>query len=395
MSMTRRSILLPIDRLIERKIMFAFRYARSISGCVFVTLFLLYPVCVGQSADSAGWLSSNKGMRFRLGGELEFEYVDTQNDAGIGQPSGHFQIDKFTLKPHVRIAGNIILESLLLFKVDGAYASEAYVIFSGLPLNSSLKIGLDDRFIDEKPGRKTEGFSLIDTVFARDDELALTWNGQHGNSYWVMSLSNGLELAQQSPSEDKSYKLIHDNRQTGDVNDNKEVGFGVGWKRPLSRECLMSVFVFGYTARLSRKDIDFLQDIKGYGTSESNKNNMYGVIMEYGLKGLSLGGKYIRARDGALDRYGWFAQVSCKIGLDRRKLFTAVSPLIRHGHLNVDLPHVPSDPLTWDRDMTTLALLIEVTRNVILKAEYYLNGETTGRDDVNNDEFLLQLEVKF
>ena len=109
------------------EMMFESGYARSVFGCVFVALFLLYPVCVGQGEESAGWLSSTKGMRFRLGGELEFEYVDTQNDAGIGQPSGHFQIDKFTLKPHVRIAGNIILESLLLFKVDGAYASEAYV----------------------------------------------------------------------------------------------------------------------------------------------------------------------------------------------------------------------------------------------------------------------------
>lgn len=374
-------------------------------------LFILFSVSSGQSPEERlkspdrgrnqpvegrkeDWSISLKGKRFKLGGELEFEYVDTQDDKEIKQPSGHFKLDKFTVMPRIQIADNIILQALLLFKADKASASEAHATFSGLPLNSSLKIGLDDRFINEKPGRKTEGFPLIDTVFARDDEFALAWNGRRASFYWMVSLSNGLALGQQASSEDASYKMLHDNRQISDMNHNKEVGFGVGWKHSIAGECFVDVLTFGYIARLSQEDIDVLQGMAGYGNSERDVNSMYGASIESKLKGLSFGGKYIRANDGILDRYGWFAQASYRIGLGEGKLFTSVSPLIRYGRLEVDLPNV-SDPLTWDRDMTTLALLMEITKGVILRTEYYLNGEATGGDDVSNDEFLMQIEVKF
>jgi hypothetical protein len=341
------------------------------------------------------WTSSLKGMQYKLGGELEFEYVDTQDDVETNQPPGHFQLDKFTLMPDIQILDNVILHSLLLFGADRAYASEAYATFSGLPLNSSLKIGLDDRFIYEKPGRKTEVFPLIDTAFARDDEFAITWNGRRKSLYWMLSLSNGLVLGQQAPGEDASYKLLHDNRQIGDMNHNKEFGLGVGWKYIHTREFFVDALVFGYIARLSSDDIDVLQGIAGYGNSESDLNTMYGFSIEGTLSGISLGGKYIRANDGVLDRYGWFVQTSYRIGLDDRKLFIAVVPLIRYGGLAIDLPKTPTDPLTWDRNMTTLALLIEIARGLMLKIEYCLNGETTGGDNVKNDEFLVQMEIKF
>ncbi len=342
-----------------------------------------------------GWTSSLKGMQYKLGGELEFEYVDTQDDAETDQPSGHFQLDKFTLMPDIQVSDSVILHSLLLFGADRAYASEAYATFSGLPLNSSLKIGLDDRFIYEKPERKTEAFSLIDTAFARDDEFAITWNGRRKSLYWMLSLSNGLALGQQAPGEDASYKLLHDNRQLSDMNDNKEVGLGVGWKYIHTREFFVDALMFGYMARLSSDDIGVLQGIAGYGNSESDLNSMYGFSIEGTLGGISLGGKYIRANDGVLDRYGWFFQTSYRIGLDDRKLFIAVVPLIRYGGLAVDLPKTPGDPLTWDRNMTTLALLIEIAKGLMLKTEYYLNGETTGGDNVKNDELLMQMEIRF
>jgi hypothetical protein len=326
---------------------------------------------------------------------LEFEYVDTQDDAETKLPSGHFQLDKFTLMPRIRIADNVTLQSLLLFKADKASASEAYAIFSGLPLSSSLKIGLDDRFIKEKPGRKTEIFPLIDTVFARDDELGIVWTGRQEPFYWMVSLSNGLALGQQAPSEDASYKMLHDNRQTSDINGNKETGFGIGWRYSIAREFFIDVLTFGYIARLSREDIDVLQKIAGYGDSGSDINSTYGASIENGLKGLSFGGKYVRANDGILNRYGWFVQGAYRVSLGERKLFIAVTPLVRYGRLEIDLPETPTDPLTWDRNMATLALLTEIANGLMLKIEYYLNGETTGGDNVSNDELLMQLEMKF
>lgn len=44
--------------------------------------------------------------------------------------------------------------------------------------------------------------------------------------------------------------------------------------------------------------------------------------------------------------------------------------------------------------MTTLALIAELAKNLKLKAEYYMNGEDTGGDDVDNNELLMQLQIK-
>lgn len=341
------------------------------------------------------WLPSRKGQQFRFGGELEFEYVDSQaNDHPDNSPASRFQIDKFNLKVEVDVAENIVLEGLFNFNAAGAKFSEGYAIFSGLPLDSSLKVGLDDRFFYMKPNRKTEAFSLIDTAFARDDELALTWSGKYESFYWNLSLSNGLALGESRPSEDKSYPLLHDNRQTGDANDNKEAGLGLGLKHKFEEDHSLDLLVFGYTANLSEDDVGVLQGIAGYGTSEDDTNDMYGATLEYKLRGLTLGAKYIQAHDGDLDRDGWFVQASYKIGLSGWE-GAFIEPVVRHGSLDVDIPKDPTDSLTWHREMTTVALLVGVAKNTMLKVEYYFNGEDTGAGDVDNDEFVMQLEMKF
>jgi hypothetical protein len=122
---------------------------------------------------------------------------------------------------------------------------------------------------------------------------------------------------------------------------------------------------------------------------------MYGASVESMLKGVSIGGKYIRANDGALDRYGWFVQALYRISLGERRPFAAVCPLLRYGHLEIGLPNIPADPRTWDRSMTTLALLIEIASGLTLKTEYCINGEATSEDNVSNDEFLMQIEARF
>ena len=61
----------------------------------------------------------------------------------------------------------------------------------------------------------------------------------------------------------------------------------------------------------------------------------------------------------------------------------------------VDLSSDPADSLTWDRSMTTLAVLLRFRKNFMIKVEYYLNGEETGASEVDNDEFVVQFEAKF
>ncbi|MDH5484070.1 MAG: hypothetical protein OEY43_02450 [Gammaproteobacteria bacterium] len=342
-----------------------------------------------------GWLPSYRGQHFKLGGELELEYVDTENGIDIDNPYGHFQVDKFTLLPRAQLTDRIALEALLLFKPDKTTLSEVYVIFSELPLESELTIGLDDRFINEWPARRTESFALIDTAFARDDTLGMVWERKKGKVFWHVSLTNGFELNESGPSEDKSFKFIHDNRQSTDTNSNKVVGLGLGRKIDIAEKTTLSVMGFGYWGSLSSDDIDFLQDVAGYGNSADDNQLRYGLALDLKHQSFNLGAKAIRARDGELDRDGWYLQTGYTFKLPENHYAQSIEPFIRYGVLNVDLPHVLTDSLSWDRSMTTLALLTSIRKNIKLKTEYYLNGESTGDVEVDNNEFLMQLEVKF
>ena len=53
------------------------------------------------------------------------------------------------------------------------------------------------------------------------------------------------------------------------------------------------------------------------------------------------------------------------------------------------------DPLTWDRTQLTGALLIDIVDNVSLRIEYDMNTETTGGDEILNDELSVQLRTRW
>lgn len=54
-----------------------------------------------------------------------------------------------------------------------------------------------------------------------------------------------------------------------------------------------------------------------------------------------------------------------------------------------------TDSLTWDRNQITLAVIIDILKDSKLKLEYYINDEDIGGKDIDNNEFLMQLEIKF
>lgn len=337
--------------------------------------------------------SSPAAANLKFSGEMEFEYVDTEHDGAT--PEGHFQLDKFNLCPRVKLSENVNLYGQFTFNAGGAYCGETYAIFSGLPLNSSLKAGMDDRFIDGKPNRKTETASLVESAFYNSDSLGLIWSGKQQELYWHFSLTNGYELSETSPAEDKSHKFICDAKQYGDSNENKEAGIGAGVKHSFAENHSLDVFGFGYLAKLSGDDKTVLRSIPGYGNSGDDRKEMAGAAADYRLGDLSLGAEYIASGYGSLDRDGFFVQAAYKIKTGAGKCFTSIEPLIRYGELNVDLPNDPSDSLTWNREKITLALIVEIEKNVLLKNEYYINRESTGGAEVDNDELLVQLEIRF
>ncbi|MDD3627602.1 MAG: hypothetical protein PHV06_09815, partial [bacterium] len=107
----------------------------------------------------------------------------------------------------------------------------------------------------------------------------------------------------------------------------------------------------------------------------------------------TFGFKYLSAQDGTLERDGWFAQLAYLIPVSANG--ASLEPVIRVGSLDFNLPPVPDDSLTWDRRETTVALLTTFTKGVMVKTEYYMNDENTGNGKVDNDELLIQLEIKF
>ncbi len=95
-----------------------------------------------------------------------------------------------------------------------------------------------------------------------------------------------------------------------------------------------------------------------------------------------------------MDRDGWYVQPSYKYSLGYNRL-TAVVFLLRYEDYNVDLTKNPTDSRTWDRQATTVALIASIVKGVKVKTEYYFNDEKTGGPDVDNNELLVQLEIKF
>lgn len=328
-----------------------------------------------------------------MGGEMELEFVDTDKDGE--NPHRRMQLDKFSLKPAVTFAEHVSLKGLIIFKIDKAYCSEVYGIFSGLPLNSCLKIGLDDRFLDENPSRKTEAITLTETSFFRYDEFAVTWSGKLGIFYWNASVSNGFVLGASAPCEDKGYPIIADKKQTTKVSSDMEVGGEIGLAGTAGKLHTFDIHLFGFRTRLSSDDVVFLQGIQGYGISDNRRNYMLGGALEYGFHGLGVAAAAIKAQDGILGRLTGFAQLSYRIPLLHGRYLTSTEPLVRFGWLDNDLANLPADPLTWDRQLITLALITTITKGVCIKSEYYITREKTGGAAPDNNEVLVQLEMKF
>lgn len=339
-------------------------------------------------------LLSREGLRLDIGGEVLIEYVDTENDINTSEPEGHFRVEFIMLAPKITLANNISAESEIEFETSGEILlNELYITFKKLPLNSFLKAGLEDRFI--KVSRKTETYPLIATAFWRDDDVGLTWGGEHEALYWRLSLTNGNRLADKQVSRDSSYPMLKDGRSNTSKSQTKEIGAGIGTKYNLTDMQQINALGFIFTGKLSEEDISKLQGIPGYGTSDNDASYFGGISLEYNNGPFNLFTQGIAAIDGDLRRSGWYAQPSWTISMKERQSFNKFLLLGRYDKLNVGLPHTFSESLSWDREKITLAVLTEIVPQLTLKTEYYINNEKTGGRSVNNDELLLQLYIEF
>ncbi len=375
-----------------------------------------------------GWVYSQKGEKIRLSGRVEVEYRDTQGEDDYylqrtEHPVGTFQLDKAVLRLDSRFTKDV--DGTLRVDVydNDAKLREAYLDWANLPVDSRLRVGLMQKFF--RPARLTETYPLVGTAFWRSRDLGVEWKWQVAPVYGYAALYNGLLLNDKEIGEDDSFPLIRDDFEGVDLNQNKELALGLGLQQDWGEWGGTDLLAFGTRGRLSDADQLFLREafepvvlpgsvIEGYPDSRADRKTRVGVNARYEVLGARLAGQYIRARDGELDRDGWYAEMSY-LWEREGKYFTAFRPLLRYGELAGDLPAGPFNSLSWDRRRWTLALITTLHDDLYLKTEYAWNDETTGadaldfsafpdrfpytgysrRDSINNDEFLLQLRWEF
>ncbi|HIE64708.1 MAG: hypothetical protein ABGX83_08110 [Nitrospira sp.] len=380
-------------------LLFKKRKAGFVLFFTFCTLFCLAYV-PGAIADDPGLRFSLRGLEIEIGGEFELEIVDSEADGRIlvdkqePNPFPRMSIDKFVITPRIHLEAGILLKADLEVGTNGKIKlDEAWVKIPGLPFNSWVTIGLDDLFM--KPGRKTESYPIVGHAFWQDEDLGLFFGGEGKEFYWRFSITNGRRLKDRRISEDEVFPIVTDDDDNEEKNSNKQVGFGVGIDHAFKEGHTINLLPFYYRSRLSDGDITYLQGITSYPTGDlQNRQERVGLNLDYRLRDFAFFGQYIKGKDGAMDRDGWYVQPSYKYSLGYNRL-TAVVFLLRYEDYNVDLTKNPTDSRTWDRQATTVALIASIVKGVKVKTEYYFNDEKTGGPDVDNNELLVQLEIKF
>lgn len=341
-------------------------------------------------------LLSKKKATFVIGGELEMEYVDAGADGA--DPNGRFQLDRFVLKPEITMGDQVKFKAEFNFEDRKAYVDEFHTIFYDIGLftaGSWLNIGQYERWPKGHFGSPLEGYSLPGTAFFRDDALTVTLGGAVGSLDCMLSVGSGYEINNKQVSEDgaAASKIIHDNHASAGIYDSMEIGVNVG-----GQTGAVDWQAFYYSDELSDADVGQLQGyLNNYASADDGKQRV-GFTATTTVGAVDVRVLYVEAEDGDLQREGYAIELSRKLKLGGDKYFTHVTPLIGYSVLDVDDRYDadPAKPESWDREMTVLGLIFDFAENTKLKLEYYLNDEETGdAGEVDNDELLAQLEMKF
>ena len=373
-----------------------------------------------------------------LGAELDTGFLSSQGDNHLAFTNGNqgvthtneekskFQINKLTLIPQANVDNKIKLYAELEARtqrnqLDTTFFRKGYLSFF-IPWHFFVKVGVDDRFIspefmatndalgDNK--KLTEVYPINGTAFWKDEDLGITVGGDHPLGvedtflYWRASLTNGLSLDHDEITRNQIYPILQDDRDAQNLNfdltDNKELGVGLGLKHAFSSVVSANTFGFFFDSNLATRDISFLRDvITGYLYS-SNTRQRSGVNGELNIKNFNLFTQYVHAKDGKVNRDGFYIQPSFLVFLSQdRKFFNNVRFLYRFNMLDVKVTglgdNISTSPFTWDRITHSFAVNLQIHKYVLFRNEFHLNREITGAADsqVKNNEFLSQLELRF
>ncbi|MEC9352766.1 MAG: hypothetical protein VYD81_05580, partial [Planctomycetota bacterium] len=163
-----------------------------------------------KSADSLVTLG---GGELRLGGKVELNFLDSQNDDHLSDALGsnfvpehldpHLELQRLRLAPVFALNRWIKVQSQLDFQVDGDTLLKEMAVRHDIQpnwwLRSRFQLGLDDRFI--RPARRTKTYPLIGNAFWRDESLAAVWQLTFGHRKGTAA---GVERVQKNSGGDGS-----------------------------------------------------------------------------------------------------------------------------------------------------------------------------------------------
>ncbi len=346
------------------------------------------------------------GAEVSFHGELELEFVDSGDDAS--EAAQRLGWDKFVLQPKVKVSDTLSLDAQIYFNpADVAYLNEVHAKCK-LSDAALLDVGKFERFIKDWHGRKTEEYPLLGTAFYRDDywQMMFGYNlpgkGDPKGLFAGLSVGNGLEIDDKQVSTDSSFKIIHDDSTKNEGPfEEWEVGVNLGLDLSLGTEGRLGLIGFYYWDRLSADDIsdgaDGLDDQLNFVSTGDGKTRAGGGIKIQPAKNLRIAAMFLTAKDADVDRSAWFGELAYKIPLEGGEKLKAIEAIVSYGTLTIDTD-VSKDttlPGTWDRTKLIVGAHFHLPDKTKIKLEYYLNGETTGGAEVDNDELIVQLEIKF
>jgi hypothetical protein len=376
-----------------------------------------------------------KGMDwFSLSGELEWEYKDAEADPA--QPTGanshaRFDLDKFVLSPFITITDDMSMTGEIVFTETTGAIDEWEFACRNLPLDMYFRTGYFERFTKEKGfstlySYETESIPMHQRSWNENDQKQVEIGGRYefkdvaflDSIGWVAMYGSGQELSTTSPGENGGYALTADGDDSDDADKNKnEHGFGLTAKFKPVEDYVFEVTSWTFEANLNQDEQATVRALPGYTALDANasangvsavddQQQRSGWRTSHQWKDFLVTYEMAEGSDGELDRKGAFVQASYQFKFDplwKDRYFNSVTPVVRFDSYEVeDLPRLYSNTQTWDYDMEVYALLLGITHKTLLKVEYYAIGDKTGGtgaltspEDPDNDEVLVQLEVKF
>jgi len=388
-----------------------------------LSILLMMLVLPAMLLSQGVTVSTDSGLDVILGGEVELEFVDVEGKGGfthqdltyqkVKNRSPHMRIDMAILSARVIYSENLYYQIEYRFNDERAYVDKQYAHLKVPSLNSVFEIGKDRPFVSTQ--RRSEGYPLIGTAFWKGREAHITSETKF--KLGGMGLIGGLSFAMKRPlgtddaAEDKSFKMM----VYGDYEPKNGQTFEYGVKLGVQLFERLDLLGWYYTGELI-DDWDWKASLKQSlapydemkGDVDDKTHYWYGGRADLALGGFDLRGEYIEGQDGLLGRYGYYGEGSYSFGAPSFLPVQKIRLLGRYGILRlrpgeqdngdfVSWAYL-SEAMSWNRDMTTLSMLIDINDNLTLKVEHYLLGEETGsasEPSVDDNQSLLQVNFKF